>query len=122
MIHRGESLVCAESGAVVASRLLRADRWWHRLRGLIGYAPLNREDALWIEPCSQVHTHFMRYPIRVVFLDADGGVLREPVLLRPWQVSPWVRGARSVVELHASSEGDVRIGQRLVAIRAGGAF
>lgn len=116
MIRRGEALVCATSGTTIASRLYRADRWIHRLRGLIGYSALAPEEALWIEPCSQVHTHFMRYPLRVLFLDRNDVILREVGPLRPWRVSPWVRSARSVVELHVDNTVPLLVGQRLMPV------
>jgi uncharacterized membrane protein (UPF0127 family) len=84
---------------VLVPRLLRADTWWSRLRGLIGSLPLIPGEALWIEPCSQVHTHFMGYPLHVAFVDRAGRVLRVKHDLGPWRFSPWVRGARSVIEV-----------------------
>ena len=118
MINRGERLVCAADGRLLATRLLRADRWLHRLRGLIGYPPLAPGEALWIEPCSQVHTHFMGYPIHAVFLDRVGCVLRVAGPLPPWRVSPHVRGARVVVEFPAGAPLALAVGERLLAVSA----
>jgi hypothetical protein len=99
MIDRCESLVRAADGTVIVPRLYRADTWWSRLRGLIGSPPLVPGEALWIEPCSQVHTHFMGYPLHVAFVDRTGRVLRVRHDLATWRFSPWVRGARSVIEV-----------------------
>lgn len=60
-----------------------------------------------------IHMCFMKFPIDAVFLDADGRVLRVLANLKPWRFSPWVPGARGVLELPAGradkllSEGDV---------------
>ncbi len=85
-----------------------------RLRGLLGRAGLAPGEGLWIEPCSAVHTYFMRFPIDVAFLDDRRRVLRGMTLL-PWRLSPWVRGARGVLELPAGvlSAGATRPGDVL---------
>ncbi len=101
------------SGTVLAQRLFVADGYFSRLRGLIGRAPLALEEALWIRPCQQVHTHFMGYALHVVFLDAEQRVLRVLRVVKPWRVSPWVRGARSVLEFNAARELALTEGDRL---------
>lgn len=93
----------------------RADRWFTRLRGLIGHPPLRAGEGLWIVPCRQVHTHFMRAPIDVVFLDRSLTVLHVLPALAPWRVSPWVRGAHSVVELAAGQAARLQCGDVLTA-------
>ena len=50
---RGQTLVAA--GKV-------ADRFWSRLRGLIGGPLLKTGEGLLITPCNSVHTHFMGFP------------------------------------------------------------
>jgi protein-S-isoprenylcysteine O-methyltransferase Ste14/uncharacterized membrane protein (UPF0127 family) len=88
---------------VLADRLRVADTHWTRLRGLLGTRRLAPGEGLWIRPCNQVHMFGMRYPIDVVFLDDAGLVLRTVENLRPWRVSPRVRGAASVLELPAGA-------------------
>jgi uncharacterized membrane protein (UPF0127 family) len=100
-------------GVVLAERVFAADGFFSRLRGLIGYPSLDSRSALWIEPCQQVHTHFMRWPLRVVFVDRDLRVVGVIPELRPWRVSPWVRSARSVVELGVESDVEIVEGDRL---------
>ncbi|MCC7548117.1 MAG: DUF192 domain-containing protein [Burkholderiales bacterium] len=106
-------LINVTRDAVLAERLLVADSFFARLRGLIGHAPLADDAALWIRPCQQVHTHFMRYALHVVFLDAEQRVLRVAQAMRPWRVSPWVRQARSVIEFNAGRRIEVAEGDRL---------
>lgn len=108
---RGARLINATRDALLAERLFVADTYLSRLRGLIGHAPLASGDALWIRPCQQVHTHFMGYPLHVIFLDAEQRVLRVVQDMRPWRVSPWVRQAKSAIEFNAAraiavAEGD----------------
>ncbi|MFA6031017.1 MAG: DUF192 domain-containing protein [Elusimicrobiota bacterium] len=84
-----------------------ADGLRSRLVGLLGRSALGRGEGLWLVPCSQVHMFFMRFPIDVVFLDAKGRVLQVVRELRPWRVSPWVRGAHSALELPAGGAAGV---------------
>jgi uncharacterized membrane protein (UPF0127 family) len=109
----GRRLYNETRGTVLAERVFAAADFFSRLRGLIGYPPLEPGTALWIEPCQQVHTHFMRWPVQVVFVDRDLQVLRVILELRPWRVSPWVRNARSAVELAAARESQAAQGDRL---------
>lgn len=101
------------TGETLATTVWLADSWWSRFRGLIARPPLGDSEALWIRPCSQVHTHFMRHAITVVFLDSDLRVLRVIPEMTPWRISPWVRGARSVLEFSARRMLPVAEGQRL---------
>jgi uncharacterized membrane protein (UPF0127 family) len=100
-------------GALVAERVLAADHFFSRLRGLIGHPPLEPGTVLWIKPCQQVHTHFMRWPLQVVFVDRGMRVLRVVRELRPWRVSPWVRGAHSALEASTAEELPVLEGETL---------
>ncbi len=90
-----------------------AKSYWQRLRGLLGTRSLDSEEALWIDPCSSVHTFGMRYAIDVVFVDRQGLVLKVFHNLSPWRAA-WCRGARSVYEM-AAGQAKARIiepGQR----------
>lgn len=76
-----------------------AETWWQRLRGLIGRARLQPDEALLIRSCSAIHTFGMRFPIDVVFLDARGVVLKAVSNVRPWRVGPICLGSAAVLEL-----------------------
>jgi len=82
-----------------ASKVIKADTFTTRLFGLIPRASLEPEEGLWLDPCAMIHTCFMRFPIDAVFLDAGLKVVKVCAVLKPWRFSPWVRGAKSVLEL-----------------------
>ena len=46
-----------------------ADNTWTRFRGLIGHEPLTEGQGLLIVPCGSIHTHFMGFPIDVLYVD-----------------------------------------------------
>ena len=86
-----------------------------RFRGLMGVAELPTESGLLFPRTSSVHTHFMRFPIDVVFLDERRQVVAVARSLRPWRLAG-AKGAAFALELAAGAcerlglaEGDVLV-------------
>jgi uncharacterized membrane protein (UPF0127 family) len=106
--------VTNERGVVVCERCTIADTPVSRLRGLLGRDELDADEGLLLRPESSVHTWFMRFPIDVLFLEADMTVLSVREHLRPWRTAG-ERGARSVLELPAGTceQRGLRPGDRL---------
>ncbi len=77
-----------------------ADSFLTRFRGLMGRAVLPPGEGLLFPRTRSVHTHFMRFPIDIVFLDDDDRVVRLVPGLRPWRGAV-ERDARTVLELAA---------------------
>jgi outer membrane protein OmpA-like peptidoglycan-associated protein/uncharacterized membrane protein (UPF0127 family) len=65
-------------------RLRRAASFVSRFCGLMLRAPLAPDAGLLLTGCPSVHTAFMRCAIDVVYLDAQGTVLKCVPQLRPW--------------------------------------
>lgn len=78
----------------------RAQSFLARLGGLLARKPLREGEALYLAPCSSVHTMFMRYTIDVAFLDARGRVLKVVSHLKPWRMAGCF-GAAAALELRA---------------------
>jgi uncharacterized membrane protein (UPF0127 family) len=83
-----------------------------RLRGLMGAAELPVGSGLLFPGTRSVHTHFMRFPIDVVFLDSEWRIV-SVVTLRPWRLAA-AKSAVSALELAGGecerlglAEGDV---------------
>lgn len=93
---------CAQQ--LLVPQAWRADNPWTRLRGLLGRPPLqaDAQQALWITPCSSIHTIGMRYALDVVFLDRDGVVLSWSDEVKPWRARA-CRGAYQTIELAPGS-------------------
>jgi uncharacterized membrane protein (UPF0127 family) len=89
-----------EDGRIVCERVAVADRAHRRMRGLMGRRQLSSGQGMVLRPAFAIHTHFMRFPIDVVFLDSDQVVIAIEKNLRPWRTAS-CRGAREVVELAA---------------------
>lgn len=78
-----------------------ASNFFRRLHGLMGKQRLEDGEGLLLLKCSGVHTCFMRFPIDVVYLDADFRVL-EYDTVRPWSLGSFVKGTKSILELPAA--------------------
>lgn len=70
-----------------------------RMRGLLGRSGLDAGAALAIEPCTSIHTFFMKFAIDAVFLDRAGRIVRALPALRPWRATRIYPRAQQVVEL-----------------------
>jgi len=110
------------TGSVIADRVEVADSFARRLRGLMGRSSFPEGAALVLEPCRQVHTFLMRFPIDVIFVDGRGAVLHTMAEVPPRRVSPYVRGAQKVVELPVGTlmATGTKKGQILQIIERGG--
>lgn len=71
-----------------------------RLMGLIGRHSLAIDEGMYFPRCKSVHTFFMRIPIRVIFFDRQGKIIKDIPVLKPWS---WVycRQAVGVLECAA---------------------
>lgn len=99
---------------VLGDAVERANSFRLRLLGLMFRPRLQAGGGLWLEPCRSVHTHFMRFPIDLLFLDGEGRVVRVIRALRPWRISPVVREAVAVLELPAGAAGPTSPGDWVV--------
>lgn len=87
----------------LATEMRVANTHWQRLRGLLGTNTSSFQSGrgLWIVPCRGVHTIAMRYPIDVVYLDANDSVVHVEENVRPWRLTPVRMDATTIIELPA---------------------
>lgn len=93
--------------AYLATKLRVAQTHWSRLCGLMlaDSTAFGAGHGLWIVPSHGVHTFAMRFPIDVVYLNADRIVVYMEQNLRPWRIAAVRKQATSVLELPGSSLG-----------------
>jgi uncharacterized membrane protein (UPF0127 family) len=108
-------IVNERTGAPIATAVERAVTRASRRRGLLGRDRLDPHCALILEPCTAVHTAFMRFAIDVVFMDRAGYAVKIVRDVAPWRIAI-AAGAHAVVEMAAGSLGpqDLLVGDRLV--------
>ncbi|MBV1880575.1 MAG: DUF192 domain-containing protein [Pseudomonadales bacterium] len=75
-----------------------AHSWWSRLRGLLGRFNLPMEEALWLRPCSSIHTVGMLFSIDVVFLDSENVIVGFKSNIVPFYFAIAPKGCVSVLE------------------------
>ncbi|CAN5784704.1 DUF192 domain-containing protein [soil metagenome] len=84
---------------LLGHRVGHADRYWSRLRGLLGRKGLEEGEGLLISPSRGVHMFGMRFPLDVVLLDPDGVVHAVYPELAPGRTTGMHRGVRHALEL-----------------------
>ncbi|CEP66282.1 Protein of unknown function DUF192 [Moorella glycerini] len=101
---------------VLAKEVRVARTFYERLLGWMGRPAVGEEEALVLLPCQAIHTCFLKFPLDVLFVAADGQVLFTLANLHPFRFSPLIRRSRLVVELPAGrlKQTNTRTGDRLV--------
>lgn len=92
-----------DRGIEIGDRVRVADRWWPRLRGMIGHPEPGPGEGLLIHPCQGVHMHWMRYALDVAFLDEEDRVVALYHGLKPWRFSKTHKDAVCAVELQTGT-------------------
>lgn len=65
--------------------------------------PLPEDTGLLIDPCSSIHSMWMRFPIDVLYINDDDIVVRLADAMPAWRIGPLRTGARYVIELPAGT-------------------
>jgi uncharacterized protein len=110
------AIACVDTGANVTVRVTNTTRgttlaeqcevarsFLARGWGLMGREALPAGAGMLIEPCSSVHSFFMRFPIDVVFADRQHRVVGLAVAMPPNRPYAGAWRARYVVELPAGT-------------------
>ena len=89
-----------KNNQIVANTVEMATNPWTRFKGLMGRHSIPDGHSLWIEPCADIHSFFMKFEFDALYLDKNGIVLHIVEAMKPWRVSKWVKGTQSVLELN----------------------
>jgi uncharacterized protein len=87
----------------IATACAEARSFLSRLRGLMGHPGLAPGEGLLIDPCSSVHSFFMRFPIDVIFVDRSNTVVGLTPDMAPNRPYAGARRAKYVIELPAGT-------------------
>jgi len=80
-----------------------ASNFFTRFKGLMDATSLAEGDGLLIAPCNSIHTHFMRFPIDVLYVSKDGAVVAVDHAMAPWRFGRIHRRTHFVIELPAGT-------------------
>lgn len=72
---------------------------------------MKQGEAVWIHPCSGIHTLGMRFAIDVLFLDRSGKLIKIANSIPPWRIPLPCINAKSVVEMKAGEADRLRLSQ-----------
>ena len=102
------------TGVFILNYIEVADNFYKRFKGLMGRKYLSKQTGLKIDPCNSIHCFFMRIPIDILFLSKDDIVVKIIHDMKPWRISPIVKGARYVIEANALELVDkVEVGDKM---------
>lgn len=107
-------------GGMLVEHVQVARTYWERLIGLMGRKTMARDEGLIINPCSSVHTHWMRFPIDVVYVNQEDVVVGIDQNLLPWRLGRFYKGARYVIELNGgvAAAAGLQVGDSLRLVEA----
>jgi hypothetical protein len=83
----------------LATRVVVANSFFKRLKGLLGCKSLNEGEALIITHSKSIHTFFMRFPIDVLFVDKNNKIVKLIPSLKPFRLTSICFKSAYVVEL-----------------------
>lgn len=107
------TVVNARTGRVFLSDLREARGPWGKFTGLMFARSLGGDHGLLFRAAQGVHTHFMRFPIDLIYLDDASRVEAIRESMAPWRFD--FRLAAAVIEVNAgvAKSSDIQIGDRL---------
>ncbi|MEZ4862557.1 MAG: DUF192 domain-containing protein [Caldilineaceae bacterium] len=76
-----------------------ANNFWTKFRGLMGVRELPQGGGLLITHCNSVHTHFMRIPIDILYVDESHRIVDIDAAMPTWRIGRKRGQATYVVEL-----------------------
>ena len=102
-----------ESNMVVAENLMMAKTFVKRLKGLMFTKELSPQSAIYIYPCSAIHTFFMNYNIDVLYLDINNIIIAIDEDMQPGKIGKLRKNAVAVVELKGGrvQQTSIKVGQ-----------
>jgi len=96
------SLSLQIDGKSTRCRLHKIDKAWSRAWAFFTRQPRDGAQGFWVAPCQVAHTLGHLQQVDIVFLNADGTVLRVLPRLGPWRVAVCPQ-ARSAIRLKAGA-------------------
>jgi uncharacterized protein len=106
-------LINERTGQTVGASVHTASGAWGSFAGLMLKKELPDGHGLLFQPARGIHTHFMRFPIDLIFLDEANRVIKIRDTMVPWRFE--FTSAACVIEMNAgvAKAKDVRPGDQL---------
>ncbi len=103
---------------LLLTQLELAESFWQRGKGLLGHSKLEFDQALWIKPCNNIHTMFMRFSIDCIFLDKKLVVQKIVNQVKPFRLIGPCWKSYSVIETTAgfAERKKIKVGDHLYVV------
>ncbi len=113
MGNKVNKVVNVRTGAVVAEAIAEANGPWQAFKGLMFRKEMPQGHGVMFRPARGIHTHFMRFPIDLIFLDKQNTVTKIRPAMPPWRFD--FTNAGGVIEMNAGAAyvNDIRPGDQL---------
>lgn len=98
---------------VVLENVVIADRFFSRLKGLMGKNTIEDEEGLLIRPCNSIHTFFMKFNLDIAFIDNNFMVLEIYRDLAPNKLSKIYKKSKFVIESKTGSLYKLKKGEQI---------
>lgn len=104
-----------EKAEILINNLEIAESFFARAQGLLGRKNLSVDQALWIKPCNNIHTFFMKFKIDCVFINKNQKVEKVFSNVLPFCIKGPVWKATSVIEFSAGfvETWNIKVGDQL---------
>lgn len=109
----------SDSGAqLLSDKIEVADSFFTRIKGLLGRDGLGENEVMWIKPCNNIHTFFMKFSIDCIFVDKKMEIKKLAEDVGPFQLVGPYWNAYSVIETKAGfiNSNNLKIGDQLYVV------
>jgi len=96
-------IINIKKGTVLADKVVKADTFFKRLKGLMLKKSLECGEGLLLSPCKSIHTFGMRFGIDVIYISKAGEIVKMKENILPGKIEPIVLKASYVLELPAGT-------------------
>ncbi len=106
-----------QNGKVLLKNVLMTESFFERSVGLMLKKEIPSEaDGLLIRPCNSVHTFFMHFPLKIIFLNSKNKVIKIVNKMPPWRISAIYFRASQVLEISSETSIEISVGDTLEVV------
>lgn len=100
--------------SLISSNIRKADNFATRLLGYMFSSRPQMDDGILFNPGKSIHTFFMFFSLDVVFIKADGTVVKIYRDMKPWRMTWYYPSAQLALELPSGKfPSQIREGEKL---------
>ncbi len=99
-----KKLIQKKTNQIIVEDLRIATGLLSRAIGLLGRKSVNPGSGIMFPKCRSIHTHFMMFPIDIIFIDDQNRITELSEYLKPWKILiAKNKESRHIIEIAAGS-------------------